>query len=308
MDLSNISAGDATAPRKPFHKLHHRATEKLGLAITIHYLRALTTVIWAIDDEAREPKRIIDEAHALIRRGPEAVRSRLSPRLTREVARELGTVARTSLALRRQLAPSAPAWYEHRQQDSYSAILRDLQIRSLTDFRSNQPYDLQADAIVHVEERYRLAIKRAVESLPHEARHLSTQLHGKRWAFWPAYRDRLATDYVVQLFALSDNFDPIKLARGGYRSTLRKRTASSRTADEVEFSDELLPKSKLDPLLPYIRNEAALFKRAAFKRWGQQGTSFVEALAEGASVEEASQTAGISLATAKRRLRTLREL
>jgi hypothetical protein len=184
-------------------------------------------------------------------------------------------------------------------------LMKDLHIEGLSDYRSNDPRDLQSDAIMGAAEKYR---ELAGPDLPHD-------------------RDRFVARLAGQIAALLE-FNVAGAARDGYRSEFERRAAKKRggsggrhakkagtkqgKAEAVEYRDEL-ENSIIDPVTGAERErrspeDDALEKerkleieaqgnramRMAQKRWGAKGRAFLEALKRSANVAEASAMVGVS--------------
>jgi hypothetical protein len=230
--------------------------------------------------------------------------------------------------LLRRMTPSAVTWW---QADSLPALLSTLKLDSLPDYASNDPGDLQGDAILKVEEKYNEQMREAARLLPsvevpplENSQGVPAVPHGERWEFLRAWRPVLVLQLISQVQPLAGGFNPAQQARDGYRGAFERREAKVRggtggrhakaagtqqaRAEEVPFEDNLhsVSTESAEDIVA-SRAEAERHLRRAEKLWGAKRRRFFEEIAAGAGVTEAAEAVGISRQTGDSYLRKLRD-
>jgi hypothetical protein len=315
------------------------------VSLTVLWICTLEALIWALDDGKRDPHQIKREALQIIYERP----SELYPTIAKRDRVLAGNamllyqfIVTAANELQRHFDTQALAWWESRLPPVWSSMepdgawlasLKALQIDKLADYVLTDPADLQGDAVLNVEEKFKQYKNQAAIELPERifftplktSSGVIAELQGDRWEFWKAERNRMMMDYLLQIMPLASGFNPVKVARDGYRATLSQRDAKRRggtggrharargtdTAPVVEIEAETAPLTAPGSTVEEqtdARIMAASCLRQAGKRWGLDGDKFLRALAEGSTIEKAAAEAGISLRTANRWLRTLRDL
>jgi hypothetical protein len=150
------------------------------------------------------------------------------------------------------------------------------------------------------------------------------ELKGPRWHRWPSFRGFLVKDLIASLLPLQNPNSLPSAAHDAWRQELEKRGAKTRgggggrhakksgtvhdRAEHVSF-EELRNSDRFSVVndQSWSQHEAARAMRFAAKRWGARGHSFLKALMKGATVEEASETAGVSRQMGHKYLKKLRE-
>lgn len=326
--------------------LSARASEELCAVFAVEFIRVIDAIIWALDDESRPPLQIFREALELACRPAEvhARVARCSPSLAENIVAGLCVVGeKIANELLRRMTPSAVVWWKtHAPPPVWrpeaaqspgkrmSELFRVLRIDRLIDFTSNDPADLQSDAVVYIEQEYNEQMRELASLLPpnfevlplENSLGVAAELRGERWEFLRTARRGLVQRIILRLFPLVSGFDPAQRARDGYSRTFVQREAKKHggtggrharaagTVDpkavNVSFDECLNIPAASD--LNSLGVDAERIMRIAKKRLGAKAVVLFKALAEGKAQKDAAKAAGITDRTARNYLTKMRRL
>jgi hypothetical protein len=236
--------------------------QELCVVFGVEFVRIVNATMWALDDGHRPPHEIQREALALLCEAPPDINARIalcSAVLADNVVICLAIVVNVADELLRRMTPGAvawwktvappPTWLSSAPISSLLALQKVLRIERLPDHTSNDPGDLQSDAVLKVQYEYHREKERLAAQLPVfdvapivASFYVSTDLQGERWKAWRSERPWRAREIILWLLPLFSQFDPVEAARQGYRATFDKRRAKKRggpgdrrgEADETE--------------------------------------------------------------------------
>jgi len=296
--------------------------------------------MWALDDGKRHPELIKSQALKLISNSAwvwgYAAIARRSPELAEATVNWLKEIHESTNAPWADFTPDQRTWWqfhvppppwlqvdERSDSTRLSALYEALNIDLRPGVTSNDDdlADRQAEAVLHVEEKFHEQMERVTALLPGKLTPVS-ELRGERWKLWKTNRIQAATRFIVQLAPLVSGFAPAREADKGYRNTRDLREAKKRGgtggrhaqatgtktpwAVKVDSDDTLLAPLTAPGPTAEEKADATQLLCEARERWGASGEKLLQAILQNATMEEAAAEAGISESSAYRRLATLR--
>jgi hypothetical protein len=232
------------------------SSEQLCVAFAVNLNRALTAIIWVIDDPKVPAREVARKAFNLLVGRVEDLRAevaRYSNELAKQLVVYLKVIETISLELSKRAHPgaismlrsvgpgppsSAPAREHVRGETIFRNLLEGFEVERLRDYTDSDPRDLQQVAMIGIVEEYEHQMNQISAMMPADSEFvpigtslISTELRGERWEWWRASRSRLVQGMLVQFLPLvsASRFEQIRMAaREAYRREWEKRQAKKR--------------------------------------------------------------------------------
>ena len=313
-------------------------TEHLCTIFVVEFYRVVAAVIWALDDPQRPARDVVASALGLLRESPAHIQAEIARRdtdLAEQAVVYVAALRAVSAEVSRRAGFGPLAMW--RSVTTGATVLGDLykalRVERLTDYSDWDPRDLRQEALIGAGEQYRKEMRELAAVMPYdlelapiETSLISTALRGARWEFWRAQQGRLVQGMFMQLVPLvTGRFKGIQdAARDSYRAEFEQRAAKKRgggggrhakAAGTKQQRAQILSLNEQPEVEPdgaesiedrtALRQEVSHYRRIMEKRHGARGRLLFEAVAQGATTEEAAQEIGIDQTTARRWLRKL---
>ena len=153
--------------------LRQRSAQELCVIFGEEFVRVVCAIVWALDDRQRPQREIQKEALALLGEAPADIKERIArcsgEVLAQNVVMGREIVVKVANELLRRMTPGAVAWWKtlapsptwlpgapgSPEEEALPALRKALKIERLMDFTSDEPDDLQGDAVENVGKEYR---------------------------------------------------------------------------------------------------------------------------------------------------------